>query len=217
MSSLQTGFWYPVSIPPIPRLAQLRDLVLSHSEKRSPKWKFRLAPDLAVQIQAKLTTGLIRFECVAATCDRPDASIFGSGKDIDQDYWRLGFEVRSSVPETWTLKPRSVSWRPRRSADWDQGESPATRYAKNLRSVEALRERVVTLFRDGVCFGSLQPITLLSPNCVICGKGLTDPVSMARFIGPECAGTSSPDLRRVFKLDVQRRAEEASEPLQHAV
>ena len=32
---------------------------------------------------------------------------------------------------------------------------------------------------------------LLSSNCLICGKGLTDPVSRARLIGPECAGRAS--------------------------
>jgi hypothetical protein len=32
---------------------------------------------------------------------------------------------------------------------------------------------------------------MLAPNCLLCGKGLTDPASMARGIGPECAGTSS--------------------------
>jgi hypothetical protein len=26
---------------------------------------------------------------------------------------------------------------------------------------------------------------------MICGKGLTDPASMARWIGPECASTTS--------------------------
>jgi hypothetical protein len=36
-----------------------------------------------------------------------------------------------------------------------------------------------------------MPAQMLSYNCVICGKGLTDPASMARWIGPECAGTST--------------------------
>ncbi len=38
---------------------------------------------------------------------------------------------------------------------------------------------------------SLTPGQLLSLNCLICGKALTDPASMARLIGPECAGTAS--------------------------
>ena len=53
------------------------------------------------------------------------------------------------------------------------------------------------------------PAKMLSHNCVICGKGLTDPASMARWIGPECAGTSS--LRVPFVLDPFKRAA-AEEP-----
>src|SRR5262249_14739800 len=41
---------------------------------------------------------------------------------------------------------------------------------------------------------------MLAPNCLVCGKGLTDPASMARFIGPECAGTSSLHVPRMCSL-----------------
>jgi hypothetical protein len=34
---------------------------------------------------------------------------------------------------------------------------------------------------------------MFSAHCLMCGKALTDPASMARWIGPECAGTSSLD------------------------
>jgi hypothetical protein len=30
-----------------------------------------------------------------------------------------------------------------------------------------------------------------------------DPVSMARFVGPECAGTSSPDIRWLINLSAE--------------
>src|SRR5215471_16630822 len=43
------------SIPPIPFLAALREEVLKHSLKRMPKWKFRFAPDIVVQLQPKPT------------------------------------------------------------------------------------------------------------------------------------------------------------------
>jgi len=43
------------SIPAIPFLAELREEVLEHSLKRMPKWKFRFAPDIVVQLQPKPT------------------------------------------------------------------------------------------------------------------------------------------------------------------
>jgi len=42
-------------IPPIHFLAELREEVLKHSLKRMPKWKFRLASDLVLQLQPKPT------------------------------------------------------------------------------------------------------------------------------------------------------------------
>jgi len=42
---------------------------------------------------------------------------------------------------------------------------------------------------------------MLKPACLMCGKALTDPVSMARWIGPECAGTSSAVVPYTFILE----------------
>ena len=53
-----------------------------------------------------------------------------------------------------------------------------------------LRERVLATFA-GDFFSALTPAVMPGHHCLICGKGLTDPASMARWIGPECAGTSS--------------------------
>ena len=39
-----------------------------------------------------------------------------------------------------------------------------------------------------------QPRQMLSRYCIICGKALTDPASMSRFIGPECFGSGSIDI-----------------------
>jgi hypothetical protein len=44
-------------------------MILERSEQRSPKWKFRIASDLVLQIQPKLTTALLRFEGVALQCE----------------------------------------------------------------------------------------------------------------------------------------------------
>ena len=39
----------------------------------------------------------------------------------------------------------------------------------------------------------LNAARMFEAACLCCGKALTDPASMARFVGPECAGTSSLD------------------------
>ena len=61
---------------------------------------------------------------------------------------------------------------------------------------DPFRARVLAALR-GDCFDSLRAEMMLSPACLVCGKGLTDPVSIARWIGPECAGTASLDIRMV--------------------
>jgi hypothetical protein len=42
-----------ITFVPLTFLRDLREECLAHSEKRMPKWKFRLAPDLVMQLQPK--------------------------------------------------------------------------------------------------------------------------------------------------------------------
>jgi hypothetical protein len=64
-----------------------------------------------------------------------------------------------------------------------------------------LRDRLVAVMQTS-CFGEATSLTkLLTANCICCGKGLTDPVSMARTIGPECYGSASVNLPSTFKLE----------------
>jgi hypothetical protein len=42
---------------------------------------------------------------------------------------------------------------------------------------------------------------MLCHACLCCGKGLTDPASMARWIGPECWGSASINAPRLFKAE----------------
>jgi hypothetical protein len=56
-------------------------------------------------------------------------------------------------------------------------------------------------FRDvlsGGYFEELPKQAILVPQCLVCGRALTDPASMARQIGPECAGSASLQVPRVF-------------------
>ena len=50
----RAALWSPAYLPTIPFLQSLYDAVLARSERRMPKWKFRLAADLMFEIQPKL-------------------------------------------------------------------------------------------------------------------------------------------------------------------
>ncbi|OLB79563.1 MAG: hypothetical protein AUI16_01045 [Alphaproteobacteria bacterium 13_2_20CM_2_64_7] len=63
-----------------------------------------------------------------------------------------------------------------------------------------LRSRVIAALHVDH-FAALKPDLMLSPACLCCGKGLTDPVSIARWIGPECWGSASTNIPRIFKAE----------------
>ena len=175
--TLNSNFWFPTAITPVPALAHLRAMVLARSEKRSPKWKFRLASNLVVQIQPKLTTSLLRFECLALQCCGANLELLATPLNkMEADYCRIHFELRADVPDEWRFKPTSCQRK--------RGTDGAVYWQ--------LRDHLVSAFNTR--FDQLRPELMLGSQCLICGKGLTDPVSMARFIGPECAGTAAEGL-----------------------
>jgi hypothetical protein len=191
MSGFDRSFWDPTPIAPIPTLARLREMVLERSEQRSPKWKFRIAPDLVLQIQAKLTTALLRFEGLALLSEGADLEMLLKPRsDIDRDYWRIKFDLRAVVQDQWLFKPTACGWKYRA----EQSIHQRRRVAVDLRA------RVVTALSTR--FDKLQSDMLLGSHCLCCGKGLTDPVSQARFIGPECAGTASANLPFIIKSEI---------------
>jgi hypothetical protein len=181
MSTRPQDFWSPVSIKPAPALAELHKMVFERSEKRSPKWKFRLAPNLVLQIQPKLTRrALLKFECRAIRCEGADlAVLLMKRQDIQRPYWFLDFDLYAAA-DTWTFQARRVS----RNSD------------------SSLRQDLIDAFQAGR-FDVLRSDLMLGSHCLICGKSLVDPISQARHIGPECAGTSSAQLPFVLRLTEQ--------------
>jgi hypothetical protein len=174
----KAAFWAPVPLPPIPFLQSLYDLVLARSEKRMPKWKFRLGPDLLLEIQPKLTRTGRRFELSALQCEGASAALLNKPRsEIGQPWTSLLGAIVDTGATEWMLKFTYVS-----SHGGDRAAYPVAR--------QTLRESVLARFRDGR-FYRFDPQMLLGSHCLCCGKALTDPVSQARFIGPECAGTAS--------------------------
>jgi hypothetical protein len=170
-------------------LANLRAFVLSHSEKRSPKWKFEVASDLVMSIQPKmLAEGVERFECRALMGETVTLEMLSAPGRAR--CCRVGFEIRAKTPDDWFVKTSSSAW-PRGFRHGDGSIRPGI----------VVRDRVVEALRSGRFSSASALIERLSMHCLCCGKGLTDPVSMARRIGPECFGSASESLPFMLRLD----------------
>ena len=195
-----------ISFPPITFLRDLREECLQHSEKRMPKWKFRLAPDLVLQLQPKPTylptlrqiengtrIKLVQFDGIAVQVATGTATAamlekLPSNSSV-ASWWRRRFEIFAHDEAEWQF--RLQSW-------------ICCRGGRN--EIPTFDARLTAALTDGAFFTNLTPEALLGHHCLICGKGLTDPASMARWIGPECAGTSSLTVPFIIKSTDERAA-----------
>jgi len=179
------------SIRSIPFLAELREEVLKHSLKRMPKWKFRFAPDIVVQLQPQPTLLLSaaavlrgyepRYQHFVGLAVMMEGVTSEALKQTPKrpcpPWWQTKFEIYAHDPSAdtnWFMDQTGGRWQ------HNAGRSGWT----------TLFERIVAALRAGYFTASMPP-KMLSHHCMICSKGLTDPASMARWIGPECAGTST--------------------------
>jgi hypothetical protein len=177
----------PTPLPPIPVLQQLSEWVIRQNEKRMPKWKFRLASDLAVQIHPQLTRKhALLFECKAIQADGVSAQAFTEPKTLEgRPHLALSFKLFCNESDAaWTFKVTSFGGGRRLSPD----------------DVLPVRQRTLDALTPAR-FTKFTPDLMLHPGCMCCGKPLTDPVSMARWIGPECFGSASNDLPQLFKTE----------------
>jgi hypothetical protein len=192
LTDLDPAIWRPVPIAPMPLLAELRLAVLTRSTSRIPKWKFRAAPDVVVQIQPRPASvskinkdGLPWFDGRAVIRDDATEATLN---DPTRDGWKINFRVTLDYASMeWVFKIYGVGCR----EEW-RSDAITT------------RDRLVDLMP--VAFARLRPEMMLKPSCLMCGKALTDPVSMARWIGPECAGTTSRSVPYTFMLTAEDAA-----------
>jgi hypothetical protein len=173
------AFWDPVPLAVIPFFADLREAVLGGDlpPKRMPKWYWRLADDLALLLQPKDGRHVLFAGTVLQGADLTRASFSARRTDrrVLGGWWELGFWiVPGPTADGWRFRP-SLLGAPR-GASLRDGDGK-----------ERLRDRVLAALTPEV-FADVDAVELLLPQCLICGKALTDPVSQARWIGPECAG-----------------------------
>jgi hypothetical protein len=181
MSKLDPSFWNPITIQPIPQLAAFREVALQHSEVRMPKWKLRLTPNLMLKLQPKPGARLI-FEGAALMSENLDNAgwrVFDLAKR-DRKLMLSGHPQRLNfnILQGWIADPMCMddSWLFEATHLWG-GDT-------------RLRDQVISALTNV----TINPSSMFSPNCIICGKGLTDPASMANMIGPECRGSGSLDV-----------------------
>jgi hypothetical protein len=181
--------WAPTPLAPIPFLRELRELVLERAVKKFPRWRFALvAEELLLQLQPRPIDAVVRRW-------RPGACVLFEGlalaagdvheADFEGPRRRTVVGCKFTIVEgedTWWVQPRCVFGQPRE-----------VRWGLPARVWAALSP----------AFGSVaQPAQFLSDHCLMCGKAMWDPPSIARRIGPECAGTG----RGVSPVYVMRRA-----------
>jgi hypothetical protein len=184
------------TIKPIPFLAELRELVLQRSLQRMPKWRFRLAPDVVLQLQPKPTVMPSAFaaargikprfhhiEGLAVATEGANGQMLERlPRDRGSPWWQARFALFADTP----------------GSDWNRYRG-AARWKRDagIEGLYRLEDLILEALQGGF-FDHFRPEALLRPQCLCCGKQLTDPASMARMIGPECAGTSS--LRVPFTI-----------------
>ena len=157
MSDCPKGFWNPIALKPIASLAALRKVVTEHNEKRMPKWKFRLASDLIVQIQLQLTATFRDFACRAIECPGADEKVFAPRAERRPDQTNLKFDIYSDIPNHWArlnytgFVPGQWVFKPTRIG-WARDGTP------NF----GLAARLVQVLNDGR-FDRIKPAMLLSP------------------------------------------------------
>ena len=156
MTTLPPDFWQSIAIQPIPTLAGLRDMVLARSTKRMPRWRFRLADDMVIQIQPRPTTP--HFKCLAIIRDDADASLLTPGNRWT-DNWTIEFYITD-----WNFNTRAVAYR--------QGY-PRT-------GICDVRKRLISTMP--VVLDMLRPSAMLKPACLFCGKMLTDRPRLLRLV-----------------------------------
>jgi hypothetical protein len=172
-----TAWWTVLPMERIPFLVELRAMILEQSNTRMPKWRVKYAPDLAAVIQPRPEYAVMRgdpvFRWMAAQGEHPVAAWFKTPSLRPAGVAMMKGAIKL-LDTAWSFRPTNF-WRPK---GWERDEHATTL---------AFRDRVLAALQT-TQLGGASATTLLSPSCMICGRGLTDPVSRARFIGPECAG-----------------------------
>jgi hypothetical protein len=186
--AIQGALWEAATMIPVPFLAELRNVIVNGPEppKRTPKWRFKVADDFALQLQAKDKERVL-FEGVALEGDGITGDSFKENRSEHRHLWQLKFDIRPDG-DLWRLKPTSARYGAMNVEGRWAIETREMRESVGMRALTRVKGRIIealgSMFKDG-------QVPLLEDYCLMCGRALTDPVSRSRHIGPECWGSSS--------------------------
>jgi hypothetical protein len=147
-----------------------------------PVWRFRASTDLVFQIQPRPTTEVqpgidVLFRGIAVAIERGTATaamLTQSQFEFEELWARRHFEIiQRAGDKRWHLNRR--------------GGFHHRRAGGGLFTLDRRLAKVFT----GSFFDELTPESMLSPQCLVCGMSLSDPVSMARGVGPCCAAMTT--------------------------
>ena len=180
-------FWNSVPIAAADALAAMHQMVFARvtdKKVRSPRWTFELDSDLAVQLQARWNGPVTWFEGRLLNTPGASRQMLLAPRQ-PRGVWRARFRISVS-DNRWTLKFTSLGW-------------PRDAVEQTTRAFD-LRDRLVAAFARGA-FEDLGNYGLAG-HCIVCGKAMSDAVSMARRIGPECWGNAQVTLPFFFRADL---------------
>ena len=175
-------YWEPVPIDPVPLLSVLRETVLAINAKRRPKWLFRLTEEVVLQLQPMPDDTLFTRAMYPSRRGGLFQGDVLQGPGISKAHFRQ---------KTLRYGYRDIAFRI--NADTESGRwcvsvhcGPGPRH--DVGSWQALKDVLIAGLPR---LNTLDPDLMFQPACLICNRLLTDPVSRARWIGPECAGSGS--------------------------
>jgi hypothetical protein len=188
----QERLWKSVIIEPVPTLVTLRDTVLAIRPDRCPKWRFRFAEDMVLQLQPQpehihhdeyLFVGTVmQGQGITKAHFATKRAARGTGFTV------IGFGIKDGTCPDYTWKQGTSVASELSPGKWRLRLTMSTGLPNPL---AALKDQLVVSFPR---LNHLDPVLMFQANCLLCGKPLTDPVSMARWIGPECAHSHTLDV-----------------------
>jgi hypothetical protein len=173
----------PVFFSSIAALQELREEVLAINRKRRPRWRFRQESSMVLQLQPQAD-------------ERNPRRLFSGMALQGEGIERIDFKNNNHAGKGLASIYLHIDVKDGRLEMVHGGHS-----MRSMEEISAFKARVVALLQ---ALEHFNVGLLFQPYCLVCDKQLTDLISMARGIGPECAqhfGLGSGIYARLFNVN----------------
>jgi hypothetical protein len=189
IDELETVYWKPEPLTPIPVLAHLWQMVFRRRSKRVPTWTFRLADATAVQMRPRPVQPqplLAKMGCHEKVFEFEGLAHHSFKGSVAKDVFRVP-EKRLVRDDSWIRMPFEI-WAHEQEPDWTFKASGADTTV-GWEKCHIVRDQTRRLLVERL--SRVGPSMVLCETCLVCGKRLTDSVSLGRCLCRECWGSSS--------------------------